>query len=254
MSNSTFFISTICLIIVAACNDAPESEYYVKAVPGKTDNTKSIVNKNYQDTVYPSIFYTAFQSSTVVKQDDATFLFYRYDIGKLKVETGKIVACDPVVSRDASPFIYNFPVGEFPVQLAMVAYKMDRRVAFSRVVFVDSALVKWEFALHKGQVSLPIGQDSIYCYGVDAGTGLFADSLALKIFDEKESSKWEEVFVKKAEENGYRGYLYDFDGHNFATFSTGWGDGCYATYIGRDKNGTICQLLTDFGIIDWRKK
>ncbi len=31
-----------------------------------------------------------------------------------------------------------------------------------------------------------------------------------------------------------------------ATFTTGYGDGCYATYIGFDKEGHACQLLTDF--------
>ncbi|MFC3355486.1 DUF4241 domain-containing protein [Sphingobacterium zeae] len=33
---------------------------------------------------------------------------------------------------------------------------------------------------------------------------------------------------------------------------TGFGDGFYATYIGRDSAGKICQLLTDFDIVLWR--
>jgi|GEM_PF-1178656 len=32
---------------------------------------------------------------------------------------------------------------------------------------------------------------------------------------------------------------------------TTYGDGCYATYIGFDKEGHPCQLLTDFGLVAW---
>jgi uncharacterized protein DUF4241 len=81
----------------------------------------------------------------------------------------------------------------------------------------------------------------------------FIDSVASKIFNEKDHSEWEKVFIEKAEETGYTGLIHDFDGHSLATFSTGWGDGCYATYIGSDNKGNVCQLLTDFGLVEWWK-
>jgi hypothetical protein len=33
-------------------------------------------------------------------------------------------------------------------------------------------------------------------------------------------------------------------------FKSGWGDGFYATYIGYDKSGNICRLVTDFVVIE----
>lgn len=36
-----------------------------------------------------------------------------------------------------------------------------------------------------------------------------------------------------------------------AMFSTGWGDGSYASYIGYDAEGQIARLVTDFYLLDW---
>lgn len=41
---------------------------------------------------------------------------------------------------------------------------------------------------------------------------------------------------------------------NIVAFSTGFGDGRYSTYVGYDKNGEPCRLLTDFRLVDWLKK
>jgi hypothetical protein len=48
--------------------------------------------------------------------------------------------------------------------------------------------------------------------------------------------------------------LHNFDGHNLVSFSTGFGDGSYTTYIGYDVNRNICRLVTDFGLIEWWTK
>lgn len=34
-------------------------------------------------------------------------------------------------------------------------------------------------------------------------------------------------------------------------FSSGYGDGYYASYIGYDKDDEIVRLLTDFYVVDW---
>ena len=111
----------------------------------------------------------------------------------------------------------------------------------------------WKFALLPSQKPISLTDSTFYCYGVDAGTGLFIDASAAKLFDAKGQSVWEEVFINKAEKNGYKGFVYDFNGHNLATFSTGYGDGCYATYIGLDEKGKVCRLITDFALVNWQK-
>nr|MCU0910302.1 DUF4241 domain-containing protein [Paracoccaceae bacterium] len=39
-------------------------------------------------------------------------------------------------------------------------------------------------------------------------------------------------------------------GLSMAVFSSGWGDGWYASYWGFDQSGCLCALVTDFGVLD----
>ena len=145
----------------------------------------------------------------------------------------------------------SFRPANFFVHLAMAKTNKYERVAFSRIRFSNNPVAKWECALIEDQKPISIKDSGIYCYGVDGGTGMFIDSISNKSFNQKGHSEWEKVFIGKAAKTGYTGYIHDFDGHNLATFSTGYGDGCYATYIGFDNRGEVCQLLTDFGIVEW---
>jgi hypothetical protein len=239
------------LTIIVSCNNYRQPTDSVLTNNDKPDTVKPVIITSLNNKAYPAIFEAAFSNGTKATQGDITYAFYKLDIGKIKIESGKLIACDPVVMFDASPFTQNFPIGDFPVQLAIATTHNDERVAFSRIVFSNEPISKWEFALKNGQKPIPLKDTSFYCYGVDAGTGIFIDSIANTIFNKKDNSAWQDAFVRKAEQNGYRGYIYDFDGHNLATFSTGYGDGCYATYIGFDDHGEVCQVLTDFGLIAW---
>jgi hypothetical protein len=242
------------LTILVSCNNYKQpSDSIITADNGEPDTVKPIIVTSFNSAAYPNIFEAAFGKDTKVTEGDVSYNFYRLDIDKIKIESGKLIACDPIVMHAASPFTQNFPIGDFPVHLAMAKTHNDERVAFSRVVFADKIITKWEFALQKGQKPIPLKDTSFYCYGVDAGTGIFIDSVSNEIFNKKNHSDWENVFITKAEKNGYKGYIHDFDGHNLATFSTGYGDGCYATYIGFDNEGKVCQILTDFGLVEWWK-
>jgi hypothetical protein len=117
----------------------------------KTNNASaqtiySSVSKSYSVTAKPEIFETAFFEGTQVNVDSFHLSFYSVDIGKINIESGKIIASDPIVMRDMKPFIQNFPTGQFPVHLAIAKINDDERVAFSRIMFSDKPVVKWEFA------------------------------------------------------------------------------------------------------------
>lgn len=242
----------LAIIVFISCNSVKQPGNSDEAADDNIpDTAKPVITSTLVATAYPGIFETAFHSDTKVIQGDMRYKFYRLEIGDLKIESGKIIASDFVVLRDASPFTQVFPIGQFPVQLAMAKTDDDLRVAFSKILFSSERVIKWEVALQEGQKSIPLKDSSLYCYGVDAGTGLFIDSIACSVFVKKQEAEWDEVFITKAEQNGYKGFIHDFDGHNLATFSTGYGDGCYATFIGYDKQGNVCQLLTDFGLVAW---
>jgi len=238
------------LIIFACCNNYSQLN---SDIDNKPDTSKPFITTSFKGTTFPAIFEAAFYIDTKVLQGDFHYSFYNYDIGKIRIESGKIIACDPIVMDDTSPFTQMFPIGEFPVHLAMAKTYNDERVAFSRIVFSVNPIFKWEFALQKDQKPISLKDSNYYCYGVDAGTGIFIDSISNIRFNQQPRSEWDNVFITKAEKNGYKGYIHDFEGTNLATFSTGYGDGCYATYIGFDIEGKVCQLLTDFEIVEWSK-
>jgi len=247
---SLFLIVTI---LVSCNNNRQSSNSFLLTDNNKPDTVKPVVTTSLKGAAYPVVFEAAFYNDTKITQGDISYNFYKLDIDKIKIESGKIIACDPIVMHDVLPFTQIFPTGDFSVHLAMAKTNNDERVAFARLVFSDKNIFKWEFALQKGQEPIPLKDTSFYCYGVDAGTGIFIDSISNSVFNKKDHSVWENVFITKAEKNGYKGYIHDFEGFNLATFSTGYGDGCYATYIGFDKQGNVCQLLTDFGLVRWWK-
>ncbi len=214
----------------------------------------------YTTTAKPEIFESAFFKGAQTRVDTLNLQFYAVDIGKINIESGKIIACDPIGMHDSKPFTQTFPIGQFPVQLAIAKFKNDERVAFSRIQFSNNSVIKWEFALLHGQDQVPIDGETLYGYGVDAGIGLFIDEKANSAFNElanKDEGLWQKVFTEEMD-NQYRDtwqyIIYKFDGHNFACFSTGYGDGHYGTYVGYDANGNICSLLTDFGLVEWWHK
>lgn len=249
-------------ILFISCTDF-SSHNFVSAQTNKHNESQKVdtaKTKMYTVTAKPDIFEASFFLGTKSKMYAFSISFYPVDIGQINIESGKVIACDPIVMHDANPFSQTFPIGRFPVQLAVAKVNNDERVAFSRILFSDKPVAKWEFALQEGQKPMPIGEESFYGYGVDGGIGLFIDERANKAYNElsKNNEKlWEEVFIKEMDKHSrptWQYVLHEFNGHNFASFSTGYGDGTYATYVGYDESGKICQLLTDFGLVDWWKK
>lgn len=200
---------------------------------------------------FPTIFEAAFRQGTRAKQGAVTYAFTLQELGKLTSFSGKLVAGDPIGLAGRLAFAPVFPVGRFPVQLALATTPGDERVALARVVFSASRVARWEPALLPGQKPLALKDSTFYCYGVDAGMGAFIDSVANRQLAALGPATWDAVFMKKPEQPGYQGYVYEFGTYNLAIFRTGYGDGCYATYLGRDARGRICQLLTDFGLVAW---
>ncbi|RKO71202.1 DUF4241 domain-containing protein [Sphingobacterium puteale] len=248
---------TLCMMAVTlfSCTSkdkVPSSTNDILRTTNEFDLTDTIPKIMIQDTslAFPKIFEGSFLKGTKVAQFGTEIAFDKIAIGNLKISSGQIIATDPVMLSDAIAFSENFPVGEFPVELAManINVNKDRRVAFARVKFSDKPIKKWAFALLPGQAPIPLKSKEIYGYGVDAGLGLFVDRAAKNNLDTLLDKNWDSMFSEKFED-----YLnHSFQNQNAVFFSTGYGDGFYATYIGRDSEGKICQLLTDFDMVLWR--
>ena len=204
----------------------------------------------------PLLFEAAFIPGTTHKVKDSVVRLYATTIGKLKITSGRIVACDPGhIDEYGIPFTQEFPRGEFPVQLAIAKLGYDETIAYARINFSDESVQRWEFALQKGQAPLPVGGKEMHGYSVDLGIGMFADEDAAKAIDKTNLTSLDAALYKEMDKNyrnDWRFTMHSFGAHNLAAFSSGFGDGYYATYIGFDAQNKPCRLLTDFGFFHWK--
>ena len=216
----------------------------IKSVPAKVNAT-------------PLLFETAFIKGTTKKVNTSIVNLYGVTIGKIKITSGHVVACDPaLIAEYGIPFTQVFPKGEFPVQLAIGRLNGKESVAYARIYFSEEPVEKWQFALLEGQEAIPLGGEKKYGYVIDTGVGSFFDAEAKKGLDmnkvdQMDADLYQEM--NKHYRNHWRYTMYDFGNYNLAAFSAGFGDGYYATYIGFDAKGKPCRLLTDFDLFDWSK-
>ncbi len=226
---------------------------------GKLDTANT---KSYPVSARPDIFETAyFEGTEVTVNDSIRLTFYPVDIGKINLETGKVVACDPVMTYQQEPFATQFPTGRFTVQLAIAKVNGNENelVGFSRILFSEEPVVKWEFALKTGQEPISIFGDSMYYYPVDGGLGQFMDESSfnrLTKLDEHAQSQVLDNLFAELDKHTRRSWQFANTNNrdiNIVAFTSGFGDGRFPTYVGYDKNGKPCRLLTDFGLVDWLK-
>jgi hypothetical protein len=203
------------------------------------------------------LFAQAFGPTFTVTPADGPIQLSGLEIGKLAVPSGRIVACDPFLCDRTEAFGRRVPVGKFPVQLALARLEHDdERVAFARILFADRPVVRWEMALRPGQTLKDLKPGYIHGYGVDTGTGAFMDATAQAPYlaaTADEAATIRLVDALNTAPVSSRAWLLRPYGHaNVAMFSSGWGDGFYASYFGLDSAGRVVALVTDFGVVEWR--
>lgn len=174
--------------------------------------------------------------------------------GHVKITSSQISACDPFVMMDPEPFEREVPNGEYPVLLSIAEINDDQRVAFAKVIFAEGEPVSWVMATAEGQDPSALEEGYLYGYGVDAGTGCFADPRALERLSEKFDD--DEMYFQVIIDDMEKTYRHTRSWHdqsvgedlNVVMFSSGLGDGVYASYFGLDEAGKVLSLVTDFGI------
>ncbi len=224
--------------------------------------SSSISSSKYIGQEFPTCFESAFSDSTVlVAKTECGTNFYSFqtiNIGKINIESGKIIACDPIVLRDAVAFMDVFPTGYFDVQLAITQdSSRNGRVAFSRILFSNEPVYQWKYAVRDNQRGISVIDTTVFldCHPVDGGQGLFIDRIAAEKFNLLDQKEWSKAFSNsKWYKSDFFGSIHKFENYSLATFATGHGDGCYGSFIGLDRSGNICRLLTDFQMVIWWKR
>lgn len=209
----------------------------------------------------PAVMDGAFRPgfTTVIPDRDGAVSFRIVELGRLKITSGQIVACDPLVYFDAPAFTVTVPPGDYPVRLAYAVLAEDHyRVALARVDFSSAPAVRWEMALTPGQSLETLKKGEVFTYGVDSGTGAFADADAFAWADTRSdgealSDAWisagEAEGAARAIPHGFLALVEAGPRSNIAIFSSGWGDGGYASWFGYDAEGRVVALVTDFAVV-----
>ncbi|HEY3902181.1 MAG TPA: DUF4241 domain-containing protein [Chthoniobacter sp.] len=174
-------------------------------------------------------------------------------IGDLILTSGKLVACDPLVNPETEPFNVELPRGKFPVVLSIATRGTDQRVAYATVRFRPDLPVKWEMLTSGEQDLGALKPGHIYGYPVDAGVGCFVDREAAQVVEKhlRGDDLAYETILAEMEKNSVNTWDWcdmPFGPGNLVAFSSGWGDGLYASYAGRNAAGEIALIVRDFGV------
>jgi hypothetical protein len=114
--------------------------------------------------------------------------------------------------------------------------------------------VSWTMALLPGQDAASLGEDGYFGYAVDAGTATLADRVAIEALSALDYDRIDEVFIPAQIpldpiEAVIGAVVDEATDANVFVVGSGWGDGSYATYIGRTASGSISSFVTDFRVL-----
>jgi len=185
--------------------------------------------------------------------------------GDLVLSSGELVACDPLVEPERDPFKVKLNPGIYPVILSL-AYNTDPAkksfVAFATLYISNKPPERREMATLPDEDASLLPPDRIYGYDVEAGLGCFMDAEVAQIIDtelmEKEfmDSLGQELIdaIEQNEEqygHPWVNFIVNrYTGANVIAFSSGVGDGSYATYFGYDEENNIVTVTTDFNCFE----
>lgn len=193
-----------------------------------------------------------------VEHDGVLYALEAHELGSVVLPTGKVVGCDPLVPR-TTPFADAVEPGHYPLRAWVAVLSEDgseseRRVAALQLVIADEPVAAWTMALLPGQDVTALEDDGFFGYGVDAGTGTLADQVAVEALSTWDYERIDEVFIPAQIpddpiEAVIAAVVDERTAANVYVVGSGWGDGVYATYVGRTEDGRIAGFVTDFRVV-----
>ncbi|MEG4986373.1 DUF4241 domain-containing protein [Microcoleus sp. BR0-C5] len=206
-----------------------------------------------------------------------------FQAGDLVLPSGRIIACDPgwLWCKDVDPFSRTVPPGRYPVLLSVVD---SGRTACAMVKFCSESPVRWEMALRPSEDLAELRGNQFFGYGVDAGMGCFVDAQVIERRSAEElQGLVDRAFEQKLQLDAWLAaqdlvtqltypsqQIIDPSGFNLtldpdtdtfnltldpdtegnaSAFSSGYGDGSYASYWGFTADDELACLVTDFGVL-----
>lgn len=188
-------------------------------------------------------------------------LLESFEVGNIYLSSGKLVACDPVLTSDMKPFTTGFPKGNF--QVLLHKERESNCVAYGEIIFTNKEITNWEMATTEGQNIKDLSDEEVFGYPVESGMGCFMDFDTQNSLNELEQKLYHSKgadFMGIYEEF-FHEYFFDENGAidqfaflkpdeenpgNIFAFETGYGEGFYASYIGFDAQKIPVKIVTEF--------
>jgi len=171
-------------------------------------------------------------------------------IATLNVPSGEVIVSDLFFGTLTGPLTRRVQPGDYPVSLSLISEEGQpwESVGAAKLQFSSNPPVSWELALLPGQDPNILMPGEFFYYPVDSGTASFSSPMASDALS--------------ARLDADPGYLDEMTGSwgsivpdpssslNVVFFSSGYGDGRYASYWGLDVVGDPVCLVTDFRLVD----
>lgn len=195
----------------------------------------------------------------------------RLSLGTVSVPTGYMVACDPLydLSRDVDAYFAQTPTGEFPATVSIIKpdiYDCTRYAAL-QIKFSNAPAVYYEEALKGSEDLRSIEEGYFFGFEVESGLTCVGDAAARNAaadffhlwFEENPNGNiyddyFKGYFIESAinypqyqrDQGDWLNWRVPGTEYNMVICQSGFGDGIYPTYWGRDDAGNICQMVVLF--------
>jgi len=195
------------------------------------------------------LYQIAFTHGRSWQVGDSIFNFSVARAGVLRLPSGRIVACDPLVSSDKKQsFIQGVRPGKYPVDLALVSRDEDKeeRIALARISFTRNAPVVWVKAVVESEQEAGQGVEG-HGYAAGTGTGSFMDAETVDLFQLASINAIDQILDQlMANYRPIRNWLEHpvDERHNVILFTSGYTPASSPSYFAIDAGGDICLLVT----------
>jgi hypothetical protein len=176
-------------------------------------------------------------------------------MGDLKLPSGSLVACDAIVFSEPKPFDLKLPVGDFPASCVVARFDDGEEVIAFAVIRISTATPRtWSLLEPLGYSHESRWGGQFPSYSVDSGLGCFTDAETATAVNSlvDANHEWYRTILAKFEDNGHQSWKWanlPVSTGTLISFTSGFGDGIYATYAGLDDNGNVAAVVSDFAVI-----
>ena len=251
---------------VAESYDVPRSEWSLRSVHSSIERSPGatyVESLASGTSIMLTTIYRELEDGAVVTGLGYDILIQRRSLGELALPSGRLVACDPLTHPGTDPFDIELSPGNYPLKLVIAQLRDETRVAYVILEIQPQEASIWRMA------TVPDGEEERlgpgeHGYAVVSGLACLMDQETatrlieyseIVMYDEDEIAPMLHAQLRKSQRQGWTcaslGHPYLGRG-NMALFTAGYGEGLYRTYVGRDAQGEITRIVTDFEVLDMR--